>query len=461
MIERLVRDCDVELGEREKTRELSIPAHYRTLERARTGCERRPESREAWLSPNAGRSRSRVHANEARLPSETTMHHHEDARQPSDPLGRRQMLRTLAAAAAGGVLAGSGRQASAGDVSWLEEVQRAPERAPRDAAGSLAPLLVDEDGRPIGTLAEWKQRRQILRKRWLEFLGPMPEERPPIRLEIVAEDHPDGAVRQLVRYESEPGERVEGYLLRPVMERDSATTEQTTARLPALVALHPTTRDTIDQIAGKTGSPDQQTGLKLCRRGFIVFCPRCFLWQNGDDYEAAVARFRQRHPHTLGMHKMLHDARRAVDVLEQLPDVDPERIGACGHSLGAKETLYLAAFDERVAAAVASEGGIGFKFTNWDAPWYLGPRIHEAGFALNHHQLLALIAPRPFLVLAGESGPGAADGDRTWPFVEAALPVYRLYGGPVRLGLLNHRQGHSVPPRVFERWAEWLTAYLM
>jgi hypothetical protein len=51
------------------------------------------------------------------------------------------------------------------------------------------------------------------------------------------------------------------------------------------------------------------------------------------------------------------------------------------------------------------------------------------------HQLLALIAPRPFLVLAGESGPGAADGDRSWPFLEAARPVYELYDRPARLGM--------------------------
>lgn len=63
-----------------------------------------------------------------------------------------------------------------------------------------------------------------------------------------------------------------------------------------------------------------------------------------------------------------------------------------GHSLGAKEALYLAAFDERIKAAVASEGGTGFRSTNWDAAWYLGPAIRDENFSLNHHQLLALIA---------------------------------------------------------------------
>ncbi|HEX6985066.1 MAG TPA: sialidase, partial [Planctomycetaceae bacterium] len=143
-----------------------------------------------------------------------------------------------------------------------------------------------------------------------------------------------------------------------------------------------------------------------------------------------------------------------------LPDVDSDRIGAIGHSLGAKEVLYLMAFDDRVKAGVASEGGVGLTFTNWDAPWYLGPEARDPAFPRDHHELLALAAPRPLLILAGESGPGAADGDRTWPYVAAAREVYRLYGEPARLGLLNHRQGHRLSPETAEKAFEWLEAYL-
>ena len=59
---------------------------------------------------------------------------------------------------------------------------------------------------------------------------------------------------------------------------------------------------------------------------------------------------------------------RGVDLLESLPQVDASRIGAVGHSLGAIESLYLAAFDERVQVAVASEAGLDFSFTNWHDP---------------------------------------------------------------------------------------------
>lgn len=376
-------------------------------------------------------------------------------RTPQIPrISRRGFLAAAGAAvgAAGFLPAG----ALARDVDWLESVQQPPADFP---ARPLPPLLVDDAGRPISTLDGWRPARENLRRRWLEFLGPMPAARPPVKLEVVREETTDdGVSRQLVRYESEPGIPVEAYLLRPARE---AAGRDARGRRPALVGLHQTTNDTIEQIAGVKGPDAQRIGYKLAKQGFIVICPRNFLWQNGNNYRQETEAFVRRMPQTRGMHKMLWDSQQAVDVLCSLADeVDVNRIGAVGHSLGAKEALYLAAFDDRVVAAAASEGGIGFPFTNWHDPWYLGDAIKAADFPLEHHQLLALIAPRPFLILAGEQGPGAADGDRTWPYVAAALPVYRLYGAPARLGLCNHRQGHTVSDATFDKMAEWLRVYL-
>jgi hypothetical protein len=149
-----------------------------------------------------------------------------------------------------------------------------------------------------------------------------------------------------------------------------------------------------------------------------------------------------------------------VDVLLSFPDVDSKRIGTIGHSLGGKEALYLLAFDDRVHAGIASEGGVGLTFSNWDAPWYLGPEINEPAFPRNHHELLALIAPRPFLVLGGEEGRGCADGDRSWPFLLVGQKVSRLYGDTVQIGLLNHHQGHRLSPETAEKAFAWLDLVL-
>lgn len=363
-------------------------------------------------------------------------------------LSRRQFLAAGASACALAPYAPSQLWAAdAPDVSWLKEVQTRPENLPADTP-KLPSLLVDEAGQPITTLEGWEKRRAELRRRWLEFLGPLKAERPAPQLTVLEEDRPEGVIRQLVRYESEPGIPVEGYLLRPA--------GKVQGKRPGVVALHSTAKETIRQPAGLEGAPEKAFGLKLAQRGFVTFCPRCFLWQGAGDYKDLVAKFQARHPGSKGMAKMLFDSVRAVDVLAAQSDVDPARLGAVGHSLGGKETLYLAAFDERIRCTVSSEGGVGVGFSNWDAVWYLSDAAKTPEFKLSHHEVLALAAPRHFLLVGGDS----ADGAKSWPYIEAVMPVYALYGAPGRVGLYNHKKGHAVPPEAEERIYEWIVRYL-
>jgi dienelactone hydrolase len=51
--------------------------------------------------------------------------------------------------------------------------------------------------------------------------------------------------------------------------------------------------------------------------------------------------------------------RRGLTFLEQQPEVDPERLGIRGHSMGGKVTVDVAGIDKRVKAAVPSCGGAG------------------------------------------------------------------------------------------------------
>jgi dienelactone hydrolase len=328
----------------------------------------------------------------------------------------------------------------------LDTLQRAPARIPASATRPM-PLLFDAEHRPISTPDEWRRPRAELRASWEKFLGVIPGARPEIRIEVLEEDRPEGAIRQLIRYETERGLPVEAYLLRP---------DRPGRDRPGAVVLHSTVDWTIRQPAGLEGPADVHIGLALARRGFVAMCPRCFLWQYRRDrnLETAVDWLRARHPAVTGMAKMLYDGSRAVDLLTTMADVDTNRIGAIGHSLGAKEVLYLAAFDERIRAAVSSEGGIGLTYSNWDAPWYLGPAIRQPAFGLDHGQVLAMAAPRAFLLVGGDS----ADGDRSWPYIAEAMPVWSLNGAADAIGFLNHRRGHAYPPdagAVAESWLEW------
>lgn len=53
--------------------------------------------------------------------------------------------------------------------------------------------------------------------------------------------------------------------------------------------------------------------------------------------------------------------RRGLTFLEQQPEVDSERLGVYGHSMGGNLTVYVAGSDTRVKAAAPSVGGSGFR----------------------------------------------------------------------------------------------------
>ncbi|SFJ30566.1 alpha/beta hydrolase family protein [Planctomicrobium piriforme] len=333
----------------------------------------------------------------------------------------------------------------ADDVPWLTEVTT-PSGISLPSVPSA--FLKKADGTPITTLEEWKPVREQIRAQWLDFLGPLPSAKEPLTVKAEKTEDLAKCTRTLIRYEAEPGRMVRAYLLKPKGVTASG-------RFPGLVVFHSTTRETIDAVAGKGSKPEQGIGLQLAERGFVVVCPANYLWEQSSYGEAAAAT-KKRHPESLGMTTMLADGMRAVDVLLQQTEVDPHRVGTIGHSLGAKEALYLMAFDDRVLAGVSSEGGMSLHSSNWEAEWYLGRQILNPGFARTHAELAALIAPRPFLVLGGEAGSGCADGERSWPPLKVGQQVTAFYGQPVRMGLLNHHQGHQLTPESAEKAFEFL-----
>lgn len=335
-------------------------------------------------------------------------------------------------------------------LEWLSDVQRRPANLPADAP-QLTPLLKSPTNQPISDVESWQKRREVLRSEWRELLGDLGVSRNKLpECETIRETTSDGVITRLIRYHSEPGWPTEAYVLEP-------TAASPKGGRPAAAIFHSTVDHSILQPAGLAGPSSKHFGWRLARRGFTCICPRNFLWPDNEHIQAdaQTKKFAQLHPRATGMAKMLHDAQLAIDLLIAQPQVDQRRVAAIGHSLGAKEVLYLAAFDDRVKVTVSSEGGIGTKFSNWNAPWYLGAALERFPASREHHELLAMIAPRPFLLLGGDS----ADGDRSWPFIESALPVYRLYGDAPALGLLNHQQGHSVPPIAEQRIDEWVWHY--
>ena len=313
----------------------------------------------------------------------------------------------------------------------------------------LRPLLVDADGKQITTRQEWEKARSALRDAWMTHLG-NPPEKAALDAQIEKTEKEDSYTRQRLSFASEGEDRIRAYLLIP---DDLAKDE----KRPAVVVFHQTTKDTLDEPVGLGMKPELALALQLTRRGYITLSPECYILKDKKGWAAGqAAMLKKRRPPWTGLGKMTFDASRCTDFLETIPSVDRERIGCIGFSLGAKEVLYAMAFEPRYKAGVFNEGGIGLRMSNWTDPWYLTEKMKDKIPASENHQVLALAAPRPLLILGGDS----ADGDRSWPFVKAVLPVYELYGAGDRIGLINHKGKHSYPAEARLLSYRWLDHWL-
>lgn len=215
------------------------------------------------------------------------------------------------------------------------------------------------------------------------------------------------------------------------------------------------------------GTPDRATvtqfGRHLVAQGYIVVCPEVYPFNTVPEpennsgmmrWQAAADRLRIDHPAWSGVGRLAWDASRALDLLLEQPGVDADRCGIMGHSLGGKIAFYAAALDQRFAACIASDFGIGFDFTNWDDDWYLSDRIRQPGFDRAHHELLALIAPRPFFLVGGE-----ADRPASWHYIQQAQRVYALYQRAHCAGFFHHGAGHRPTEQAVRAAYGWLAGH--
>ena len=331
------------------------------------------------------------------------------------------------------------------EVEWLALFQRPNEDLP---SSPLSPLLQTTDGDQITTPQAWEQQRQRLQTTWLERLGIAPEKPKQLAVQIEGIATLNDHERRLVSFQSEGDDWVRAYLLIPRGLKQRETR-------PTVVVFHQTTSVTFRESVGLAGNAELAVGLELVRRGYLVLCPECYLMK-GAGPATQAQKLAQRRPGWTGLGKLTFDASRCLDFLETAPEVDKARIGCIGHSLGAKQVLYAMAFDSRYRAGVFSEGGIGLAMSNWADPWYLTDQIKKHMPQMDNHQILAMIAPRGFLLLAGDG----ADSNASWTFVKQARNVYALLGSKHRIGLFNHHRGHALPREASDLAYRWLDYWL-
>ncbi|NLO99470.1 MAG: prolyl oligopeptidase family serine peptidase [Clostridiaceae bacterium] len=306
------------------------------------------------------------------------------------------------------------------------------------------------------------------REKVIECLGEFPD-KCSINSEIIGQHDCGTHYRYLVRYNVEPDERINAYLLVPKNLKE---------KNPAIIAPHQHNDEFQigkSEVAGLTRNSAYHYGLDLCLKGYVVLCPDHLGFE--DRRPPGYIRYENRHLEGMNYEryifckyilkgsslqaKYLSDLVRGVDLLESLSYVDNKRIGAIGHSLGGQEALWLAWYDDRIKVTVSSCGFSQIKNIIRDGINH-NYAMYSFGFLkyCDIGDIVCDLAPKPFLMTNGtEDYIFPLDG--AYEIAEAASRAYENKGYPDYFKSIVFEGVHSFPKEVKEQAYDWIDRFLM
>ncbi len=309
-------------------------------------------------------------------------------------------------------------------------------------------------------LAEWKARKIFLQKQIINLIGGFPQKKTPLHPRILERTNEGSYFREKIIYETEPGEEVPAYLLIP---------KKLKSKTPAIFVHHQHGAQFHlgkCEVVGLAGHPDQAYAKELAELGYVILAPdaKCFeertifgLEGRGVEYYEGMRLI------LMGQcfqRRMIWDIIRGIDFLLTRKEVDGNRIGCIGHSLGGQETLFGSVFDSRIKAAVSSCGFSTYKAilrnkVTHNLALYIPGILKYTDFP----EIASMIAPRPFLILTG-SKDGSFPLDGVQEVYDTARKIYRLYGAEEKLKLVINNIGHGSPDSTREEAYMWLNKWL-
>lgn len=364
----------------------------------------------------------------------------------------------------------------------------------------LPDVLLMNDGTRVTTPAQWRQRREEM-KRTLEYYatGQMPPAPGNVKgTEVQAETVADGKVKyRLVRLRFGPEEKLtlnigiftpaEGGPF-PAIILQAATPPGATP-LPRLppgpnqgkgenvllfvgAGSNPPSGPSVAPGSGAASAAELALRhAEVFRRGYalVVFNPNdcaedTTLREPDGSWSFRTTRFLPAYPgYDWGILAVwAWGASRVADYLETDAAIDRTKLMVItGASRNGKSAMIAAAFDERLLGApvVTGGGGVGayrfagprgsetldlmeLKYPNWFSPELRQFRGQREKLPFDQHWFLALCAPRPFLALEGITDTISLPEAVRQSFLGAA-PAYALLGSPGRLGVHYAEHGHA------------------
>ena len=220
---------------------------------------------------------------------------------------------------------------------------------------------------------------------------------------------------------------------------------------------------TIDSI----NAPNRAYAFEMASKGYVAFAPSHF--DHGEvllttSQKAVRENFVKENPKWTVIGRQMIGFIRALDMLDQLPFVEPKAYSIMGHSLGGRSALYLAALDKRVQSAVIS-AGVSAKHSNiyrglsrtrnvepifWDTVAKRGRPIWEL------NEMIALAAPTPLLFIEPYNDPYNPYTGHAVQMFNSSQEIWRLYKTEANFNVFLHGDGHETKTYVRDFSYRWL-----
>lgn len=311
-----------------------------------------------------------------------------------------------------------------------------------------AAALRDRDRAPA-TVQEWTIQKTALRKELLKAWGGFPENPAPLQPRILGKLERDGYAIERLVFQTFPG----------VWMTANAYVPKRQGKLPAILMVHGHWR------GAKQDPVVQARCIGAAKLGFFVLVVDAFgageraigraLGEYHGDMTAATLL-----PTGLPLSGVqVYENMRAVDYLQQRPEVNPEKIGISGASGGGNQSMYAGGWDERFGA-VSPVCSVG----NYQA--YLGAAccmcevVPGALRFAEEWGLLGMVAPRGLLVINATRDARQFSVEEAKKSLALAKPIFELLGKASHLRHTTFESGHDYSQPMREAVYGWMTFHL-
>jgi dienelactone hydrolase len=317
-------------------------------------------------------------------------------------------------------------------------------------------------------LSAWENDRTKVRDTLQKLLGQIPSRPKKLKVKTLSREERNGYILEKFIIDNEVDSWIPGYLAIPANIK---------GKVPVVIGLHGHSSSK-ENIFGSDSNTAQDVLALLISNGFAVMAIDSYFngerlgqgpagelekQENGSDQELSLFKINLWFNRSLwGM--QIRDEQIALDYLMSRPEIDTERIGVEGMSMGSTRSWWLAALDERVKAVVGIACFTRYKELIEQRQLSAHGIYYFVPGMLNHFDteaIMGLIAPRPFLVLTGDNDSGSPlSGIRV---LENKLGnVYTLYKkGENFKSIVYENTGHVYTDEMKIEMLKWFQKYLI